>query len=75
MSITVERVEDRRLIRPIIKYSPEGRGPYTTVADAAEIRFDQDGRKILVHLTNARVLLPNGNSRLLDETFEFPLAA
>lgn len=76
VTITVSRVdkEERRLIRPIIRYAPKGRNPVIVQAESATLRFDLDRKEAVLRLKESHVDAPGDVSmRLKDREFAFPL--
>jgi len=76
VSITVERVdlEQRRLIRPVIRFAPRGGEPLIIQARDATLRFDLEQQQVLLKLVEAYVDAPGQMSmRFLEKEFPFPL--
>lgn len=76
VTITVSRVdrEERRLIRPIIRYAPKGGDPVIVQAEEATLRFDLEREEAVLRLKEAHVDAPGEVSmRLKDREFAFPL--
>jgi lipopolysaccharide export system permease protein len=75
IAITVDRVEGRTLVRPVIRYTPPPDGRATTVhAHRATLKFDMRAMQVVMTFENAEVHLPDGKSiRLAREELPFPL--
>lgn len=55
-SITVKRVEGKRLIQPTFNYHPHGKKPVAIQADSATLRFDIERRQIILNLVRGHVV-------------------
>ncbi|MDA0590114.1 MAG: LptF/LptG family permease [Planctomycetota bacterium] len=76
VTITVSRVdrEQRKLIRPIIRFSPNGDDPVIVQAEEATLRFDLEHEQAVLRLKEAHVDAPGEISmKLKDREFAFPL--
>jgi lipopolysaccharide export system permease protein len=76
VTITVSRVdrEERKLIRPIIRFSPKGDEPVIVQAEEATLRFDLEREQAVLRLKDAHVDAPGEISmKLKDREFAFPL--
>lgn len=74
LSITVLDVQNRVLIMPTFRYSPNGRDAITVQAQEARLSFDLASQEVVVQMKSAHVHVP-GKVSGLNETFEhrFPL--
>lgn len=72
-TITVEDVQGHRLIRPSFRYAP-GDEVVQVQADTAELRFDLDKERAILHMVNGHIDIP-GQGRLYfaEQTYPFPL--
>jgi len=76
VTITVSRVDrdERRLIRPIIRFAPRGGEPVIVQAEEATLRFDLEREEAVLHLRQAHVDATGAVSmKLKDREFAFPL--
>lgn len=74
-SISVRRVEGRRLIKPTLVFhtsAEESTGPITFTADEAELRFDREGNTLRFHMVNGELEGENVTGILRDEIVEIP---
>jgi lipopolysaccharide export system permease protein len=71
VSITVMGVQDRTLICPIFRYSPNGRSTIITQAQEAKLSFDLQRRQVLLQMKQGYVDAP-GEPRLWFEVEEKP---
>lgn len=58
LDVTVQRVEGRRLIRPILRYRKAKGQTGTIQAEEAEIELDLSNRRAMLHLLNAYIDVP-----------------
>ena len=58
--VTVAAVDGRRLIRPVFRYSRDGREPVTLMARWAEFTFDRPNKMIRVTLDTVHMEHPDG---------------
>ena len=78
MAITVTRVDrdERRLVKPNIRYSPTGKEAVVVQADEATVRFDVEQQVAIIRLKQAWVDAPGQVSlKLDDQEFSFPMSA
>jgi len=73
-SITVMRVEGRRLIRPTFHYHPRGSKPAAVQAEEATLHFDMSRRVVVLDMSRGHIDIP-GQRRVFfhQERQEFPL--
>ena len=73
-SISVRRVDGRRLIQPTLVFhtAEESTGPITFTADEAELRFDRDRNTLRFHMVNGELEGENVTGILRDEIVEIP---
>jgi len=75
LEISVMGVHGRRLVRPVIQYTPAGRSTITVQAQEATIEFDLDEQVAHLHLVRAFMDLPGQTSdyhERIDRTIPLP---
>jgi lipopolysaccharide export system permease protein len=74
LTISVQNVEGRKLIKPTFHYTPRGGQTIHIFADEATLHFDMAKRVVRVTLVNLNGVVPDHESfRGHEETWEFPL--
>jgi lipopolysaccharide export system permease protein len=74
LSVTVKRVDGRKLISPTFRITPKGAAtPIIIQAREAGIQFDIPNREVILHLVGASIETPGGSVDLKDDTRSFPL--
>lgn len=74
LSVTVLRVDGRKLINPTFRYTPkDSPNPVTIQAREATIEFNIPHREVVLHLVNASMETPGGTAMVRDGTHSFPL--
>lgn len=58
IDVTVERVDDRKLIGPIFRYRKPGGQTATIQAESAQIDLEPQNQRLLLHVTNAYLEVP-----------------
>lgn len=72
--ITVMRVDGKTLITPTFQYQRLGGKPAVMQADTATLDFDLENQRVVLHLVNGHVDLPNGQRIFFkSEDRAFPL--
>jgi len=74
ISITVMRVDGKKLITPTIHYAPRDQKPITLQAQEATLEFDLDQKRVILHLVRGHIDIP-GERRIwvTEEHYPFPL--
>ncbi|MGQ0637697.1 MAG: LptF/LptG family permease [Planctomycetaceae bacterium] len=77
IAISVDRVDGRKLINPVIRYAPPPGGRATTItARSAELKFDMPQMRVVMTFENGLWHTPDGKSlRFNHEEMPFPLPA
>lgn len=73
-SITVKRVEGKRLIEPTFSYHPRGKKPVAIQAESATLHFDMERREVVLHLVKGHIVTAGQNRVYLEnQTQAFPM--
>jgi lipopolysaccharide export system permease protein len=74
IAISVKRIEDRRLISPVFRYTLPGGKSVTITARESTISFDLEKQQILLSLDDAYFETPDGKSATIaHHEYPFPL--
>ena len=73
ISVQVERVDGRRLVKPLFRYAPPGRRPVVIAARTAELQFDLANREVWLELDRAQITDGRVTVEIPHERRAFPL--
>jgi lipopolysaccharide export system permease protein len=72
-SITVWRVDGKKLIYPTFRYAPPGRRAVTIQAQEATMHFDLEKEQVVLNLVRGYINAP-GNKRVFVEQRDYPIS-
>lgn len=75
IAITVDRLDDKKLVNPVFRYTPYGGQPVTIAARSATLRFDMQEKQVVVTLENAFLETAGGDLVRMgpQQQHKFPL--